>query len=182
MLQRIMKAALIIMVCSLACASVSASIKTTFNETKPPRLVADELGILWVERKPEKLHPGALARRLSQREPYFVIFVPTTAEYRDRAINHAIKLKEWFEAHPKMPDQIDIVAYNSPHNTYFNFQINGIHYRHEKFAPKGIMGVPDSLNARENAVLDYLATLELMKKGTFDSFEIGDLEVVRDPS
>jgi len=143
-------------------------------------LVADERGILWFERgRNDDRHPVALAAALSQRAPYFVIFVSTTAEHEADAVAHAERIRDWFQKQEHMPRKIDIVAARSAKQTFYSFQLSGLFYKHEDHAPDGVMSPQTTYQVLENAVVDYRACMILRSEGEFDFIRVREVAVLR---
>ncbi|WP_309385718.1 hypothetical protein [Cerasicoccus frondis] len=149
------------------------------SATIPSQLVEDGRGVLWVERGNDNRHPGDLAAGLSQRPPYFVIYVSTTDEYENRAIDHALNLAEWFNDQPDGPRNVPVVAFKSKHNTHFYFLVYGLKYNHTEHAPDGQMGPQATYKVREHAILDYQASGILWNEGKYKFMPIKTVTVVQ---
>lgn len=171
---------MVLLVCSLFAATSSIlqaeTPATDAPQPAPPSiLVPDENGVLWFQKGDDMSTPLVKALRLSQKEPYMVVFVSTTDAYKEEAVAHAQMLAKWFEDNPHTPKKVPVVAYNSSRATFFAFYINGLHYIHKEDAPIGIMGPQESFKLREDAVLTYRARMIIKdrnkQKGETTSFQ-----------
>lgn len=124
----------------------------------PSILVPDDDGVLWFKKGNDYSTPLVEAVRLSSRKPFFVVFVSTTSTHREKAVAHAKTLAKWFEDHPQTPEYVPVLAYESNRATYFAYYMNGVHYRHEELAPKGIMGPQESFKLRQDAIITFRAS------------------------